>query len=406
MSYMKSKEMKRKNCLRIGSAVGTRMAVLIAVSAMMMWSCRKDDYVVPSDTDKVQPSDSIAEAAPGFYLLNEGNMGMNRSSLDYCDLQTGTYMRNIYAERNPTVVKELGDVGNDIGIYGSKLYIVVNCSHKVEVLDARTAVRLGQIDIPNCRSLCFHDGKVYVSSFVGPVQIDPRAPKGEVVRVDTTSLAITGRVTVGYQPEEMVVVKDHLYVANSGGYLVPKYDNTVSVVRLSDMSLVKDIPVGINLYGMLKDKYGQVWVTSRGNRINIPGALYRLTLDEQSGLLAVRDTIAVSPQEMALKGDTLLYFSNDVYNAGSKKQITYGMMDVRTRQAIAGSFVNDDTASKIKVPYLLSVDPVRGDIYVSDAGNYLSSGVLYCLDARGNLKWSTYAGDIPARMAFSPFGLK
>lgn len=386
-----------------------RIAFAIAAMAVMMWGCRKPEVIVPSDSTQVTPGDTIAdaaEAAPGFYLLNEGNMGMNRASLDYCDLTSGKYIRNIYAEKNPTVVKELGDVGNDIGIYGSKLYVVVNCSHKVEVLDARTAVRLGQIDIPNCRSLLFHQGKVYVSSYVGPVQVDPRAPKGEVVQVDTTSLAITARVTVGYQPDEMVAAGRYLYVANSGGYRVPEYDNTVSVIDPSTMTLVKDIPVGINLYRMRKDHLGQVWVTSRGNRIDIPGALYRLTMDEHTGMLAVRDTIPVAPQELALKGDSLLYFSNDMYVAGSKKSIHYGVVDIRTAKPLEGEFLSPEVAAKIKIPYLLSVDPVRGNIYVSDAGNYLSSGTLYCVSPSGSLLWSTLAGDIPARIAFSPFSLK
>lgn len=61
-------------------------------------------------------------------------MGSNKCTLDYLDYVNGYYIRNLYSERNPNVVKELGDVGNDIQIYGSKLYVVVNCSHKVEVL--------------------------------------------------------------------------------------------------------------------------------------------------------------------------------------------------------------------------------------------------------------------------------
>ena len=64
-----------------------------------------------------------------MYLLNEGNMGSNKCTLGiFYDSTTGKYHRNIYAERNPSVVKELGDVGNDLQIYGDKLYAVINCS--------------------------------------------------------------------------------------------------------------------------------------------------------------------------------------------------------------------------------------------------------------------------------------
>ena len=65
--------------------------------------------------------------------------------------------------------------------------------------------------------LCVGDkGYVYVSSYVAPVQEDINAPKGAVFKVDTLSMQIVGSVEVGYQPEEMTVVGDRLYVANSG----------------------------------------------------------------------------------------------------------------------------------------------------------------------------------------------
>lgn len=75
-------------------------------------------------------------------------MGSNKASLDYYDAETGVYSKNIYPERNPGVVKELGDVGNDIQIYGNKLYAVINCSHFVEVMDVRTARHIGVVSIP------------------------------------------------------------------------------------------------------------------------------------------------------------------------------------------------------------------------------------------------------------------
>lgn len=140
-----------------------------------------------------------------LFLLNEGNMGNNKASIDFFDYTTGKYNRNIYPQRNPSIVKELGDVGNDIAVYGSKLYAVINCSHYVEVMDVHTAEHIASIDVPNCRNIVFNDGKAYVSSYAGPVQIDPDARPGKVVEIDTASLSITREVIVGYQPEEMVI---------------------------------------------------------------------------------------------------------------------------------------------------------------------------------------------------------
>ena len=183
-------------------------AAMVAASFLLL-GCRGDSLVIPAEQNRVGDVDPDSPVA-GFYLLNEGNMGSNKCTLDFYDYSTGVYWRNIYAEMNPGVVKELGDVGNDIKVYGSKVYAVINCSHKVEVLDALTGIRIGQIDIPNCRYIQFHNGKAYVSSYVGPVQINPKAPKGMVYEIDTESLAVTRTVTVGYQPEEMAIIDGYL----------------------------------------------------------------------------------------------------------------------------------------------------------------------------------------------------
>ena len=134
---------------------------IIAITAVLT-ACREEEVLI--DIEKSVVTTPEFTDIDGFYLLNEGNMGNNKSTLDYFDYGEGTYYKNIYAERNPTVVKELGDVGNDILIYGSKLYTVINCSHKVEVMKASDATRITKIDIPNCRYITGDKGYVYVSS--------------------------------------------------------------------------------------------------------------------------------------------------------------------------------------------------------------------------------------------------
>ena len=72
--------------------------------------------------------------------------------------------------------------------------------------------------------------------------------RGAVYRVNLNTLAITGQVVVGYQPEEMVVKGERLYVANSGGYMKPNYERTVSVIDLKSFTEVDKIEVGMNLH--------------------------------------------------------------------------------------------------------------------------------------------------------------
>ncbi len=367
---------------------------------LFLAGCRHDELVVPTEYDIINDVPDSDTSIRGFYLVNEGNMGSNKCTLDYFDYFTGLYARNFYAERNPNVIKELGDVGNDIGIYGSKLYVVVNCSHKVEVLDSRTGTRLGQVDIPNCRYVRFYRDKAYVSSYVGPVLIDPDAPKGAVYEVDTTSLKVTRKVSVGYQPEEMEIVDDYMYVANSGGYRVPNYDNTVSVIQMVDFKQVQQIPVGINLHRLKKDRYNKLWVTSRGDYQSRPSRMY--VLDKRRGYnqMIVTDTLPFGVSNMAIRGDSLYFYSTEWNNYTQSNTITYGIVDVRTKRLVSHNFITDGTEKEITIPYGIAVHPETGDILVTDAKNYVSSGTLYCFDLLGRRKWSVRTGDIPAHITF------
>mgnify|MGYP002515532819 FL=1 len=387
--------------------LNVRNILILCLIGITFWGCREDEIVVPSEYEllpDMEPRDisTFADNEPiGMYLLNEGNMGSNKASIDYLDLVNGYYIRNIYSERNPNVIKELGDVGNDIQIYGSKLYAVINCSHKVEVMDAKTCKRIGQIDIPNCRYIRFNRGKAYVSSYVGPVAIDPDAQLGAVFEIDTTTLKITNKVTVGYQPDELEIMGEYIYVANSGGYRVPNYDYTVSVVEMYGMKQVEKILVGINLHRIRRDRYDQLWVSSRGDYETIPSRLFVLQKKEQfSSDMVVGDTLDIPCSEMTILGDSLYFYSVAWNNQTEENAVSYGIINVQTHELLTDHFITDGTESNIKIPYGIAVNPYNRDIFVTDAKNYVSSGMLHCYDTHGKRRWSVRTGDIPAHMVF------
>ena len=371
-------------------------------------SCRGDDIVFPAEYE-VLPMESkelssFAQNEPiGMYLLNEGNMGSNKASIDYVDFCNGYYIRNIYGERNPNVIKELGDVGNDIQVYGNRLYAVINCSHKVEVMDLYTCRRIGQIDIPNCRYIRFHGDKAYISSYVGPVSIDPNAQLGAIFEVDTATLRVTRKVTVGYQPEEFEIIGNHLYVANSGGYRAPEYDSTLSVVDLTDFRQIKKIPVCVNPHRVRKDQYNHLWITSRGDHKDVQPQLVCF-----QPLHPTPYTLHhISPSEMVIFGDSIYFYGSHWSDETMSNQTTYGVFNIQSQipnnpYPISNiqSFITDGTEKNIKIPYGIQVNPYTGDIYITDAKNYVSSGQLHCYSREGKHKWSVRTGDIPAHMCF------
>ncbi|MDR1516966.1 MAG: YncE family protein [Dysgonamonadaceae bacterium] len=358
-------------------------------------ACRGEIPLIQEEEENVSPPSGDKTVA-GFYLLNEGNMGSNKASLDYFDSSKGQYHRNIYAERNPSIVKELGDVGNDIAVYGSKLYAVINCSNYVEVMDARTAKHIGSFEVQNCRYITFGKGKAYVSSYAGPVQIDPNARPGKVVEVDTVNFQIQREVTVGYQPEEMVITDGKLYVANSGGYRVPNYDKTISVIDLASFTETKKINVAINLHRMRLDNYGNIYVTSRGDYYDVHSNVY--VINSKTDL--VTSVLDFPANELWVHGDSLYAYSSEFSKYTNEYTVNYTIYDVKKRKVMTKNFITDGSDKEIDIPYALAVHPVTSEIFVSDAKDYVTPGRLYCFSPDGKQKWTVTTGDIPAHIVF------
>ena len=373
---------------------------IILAFTMVLTGCRTDDIIIYAEEEDTGV-ETVHSEVIGMYVLNEGNMGSNKCTLDYLDLSDSTihYHRNIYAERNPNEVKELGDVGNDIQIYGSRMWMVINCSNKVEVCRASDAVKIGKVNIPNCRYVTFDGGYAYVSSYVGPVSAGSNAPRGRVYKVDTLTLQKVDSVVVGYQPEEMVAYRGKLYVANSGGYNFPSYDSTISVVDLTTMREERQIDVALNLHHLRLDQHGQLWVSSRGDYYDSPSNLFYLQADN-NGLMQLAGPMNVEVSDMCLVGDSLYYYGVGYNEVTKQNTRSFGIVNVRQHQVVSQSLSDAPELQKMRMPYGIIVHPTKRDFYLMDAKNYVSSGELLHFHADGRFDYKVRTGDIPAHAAF------
>ena len=373
----------------------------VGVGLLLLLSCRGPEIILPSEEE--QKGDTIHSEVQGFYLLNEGNMGSNKATLDYYNYTTATYMRNIFNEANPDITQGLGDVGNDLRIYGGKLYAVINCSNLIEVMDAPTAKHIAQINIPNCRYLAFADGYGYCTSYAGPVQIG-NTQIGYVAKFDTATLRIVDTCHVGFQPDGLEVVGNRLYVANSGGYLSPNYERTLSVIDLNTFRVADTIPVAPNLHRVQADHLGQLWLNSRGDYYNTPSRLYCLTASLGNGQGGEErtdiplDSIDIPVSNFTILGDSLYFCGTQFSYITYEDEITYGVIDIRTHQLLTTRLITDSIT--LVKPYGIAVHPTTREIYITDAGNYVTPGMLYCFSPQGNFQWSVRTGDIPSAICF------
>ena len=247
------------------------------------------------------------------------------------------------------------------------------------------------------RYICFDGPYAYVTSYAGPVSVDAsHAQIGYVARIDTATLEVMDQCLVGYQPDELAVVGNKLYVANSGGYMVPNYDTTVSVIDLTTFKETRRITVAKNLWLVRPDAYGYLWVSSRGDYYDTRAKLYCI----DSSTDQVVDSLDVSVSSMDIVGDSLYACATDWNYETYDNEITYTIVNVRTRQVVTRRFITDGTDAQIDKPYCVRFHPITRDIYITDAKNYVTPGNLHCYSPEGVLRWSTRTGDIPAKIAF------
>lgn len=355
---------------------------LVLGTIALATSCKKDD----------KAPDKVPVATQGVYVLNEGGVNQNNATLGYYDYASNRVSLRVFGAANAG--ETLGDVGNDVQIYGSKMYIVLNNSNLIQVVEAKTAKKIKTINmiiegvktLP--RSIAFAKGKAFVSTYNDKVYV-----------IDTASLAIVKAIPVGRDPEGLVVVGDKLYVANSGGlgYLTGEdFDKTVSVIDLNTLTEIKKIEVAPNLQNIVADKYGDVYVISAGNYADKQPDL--LVIDSKTD--AVKKNFDIPATSIAIHNDVAyIYKANYSYalNAYEKGYLT---LNIQNETVISEKFIADDKDKEIIMPYALAVDPISGDVFIADAKDFQNPGMVYCFDQSGKKKYSFNAGVIPGGIAF------
>ena len=177
------------------------LAVLLMGTAVMTSCDPAEDY----------PETYLQVYSTGAYVVNSGNMYSKiESSLTAIDYASSTATQNVFKTANG---RSLGNTANDGIVYGNKIYLAVDQSNTIEVIDKKTKQSIKQIKTTELlgnaegaepRHIIAGGGKVYFTTY-----------GGYVAAVDTTDFALQKKWQVGSYPEGLVIGKGNLYVANS-----------------------------------------------------------------------------------------------------------------------------------------------------------------------------------------------
>lgn len=354
----------------------------LAAFTVLLGACKKDKQ------ERILEREVVG--TKGIYVLNEGAIGGNNSTISYYDVEKKTTIKDYYKEVNGT---SLGETANDLKIYGSKMYCVVTGSKAgrdsfVDVMNANTGKTIKRIPFNSNtegfepRNIVFYKDKAYVSRYDGKISRIDTAN----LTIDATELQLKNGANNAEGLEGLAVANGKLYVAGSDHYLqVNSLDDKIVVVDLATFAKIKDIPVNHNPQKLAVSSAGDVFVASWGNYGNIMPALQKIS----STTDAVTATYNQNVGPLAISNNQA-YLVTD----WNSKIISF---DILTGTAGA-PFVEDGTV--VKTAYGITINPFDQSVVITDANNYGTTGNAFVFDKEGKIKYSFETGASPQAAAF------
>jgi hypothetical protein len=312
----------------------------------------------------------------GVYISCEGNFLYGNGSLSFYNPEKKQVANNIFYARNNA---PLGDVVQSLALHQKQLFIVVNNSGKIVIADADDLGFKGVITgLTSPRYLHFiNDEKAYVSDLYA----------SHLTIFNPQDLQVTGSVSIGgHTAEQMVRVGRYIFASHWS------YGETLLVIDTHTDALAGKIKVPFQPRDMVVDKNGKIWILSDGGfEGSVAGkqlpAISRVDPETLTIEQIYRFNEGALPSGLKINnsGDTLYYINKGVYK-----------MAATSRQLPVTPFIE----GKGRLFYSLSVEPLQGEIYVSDAIDYTQNALIYRYAHTGTLIDSFKVGINPSFFLF------
>lgn len=295
----------------------------------------------------------------GVFILNEGNYTYGNSSLSFYNPETKQVLNQIFRNTNGFPV---GDVLQSMTIMDSTAFLVVNNSGKILTMNTNTFKHQGTITglVSPREMLILSPSKAYVSDLYA----------GSITIVNPSSRKTTGNITLRKGSESLLQYNHYVFAGNWSK------QNTIQRIDVSQDALIDSLTVVRQPNSMVLDIQEKLWVLSDGGPAGYPGGKVRacLTKIDPSTFTIEKEyhfpDLNSAPSRLCLNSskDTL-YFLNGSWEGSVSNSGVY-----RMAVNAAGLPQEPWIPENGRLFYALGVDPKNGDVYVSDAIDYLQPG--------------------------------
>ncbi|MCS6935350.1 MAG: hypothetical protein NZM35_09410 [Chitinophagales bacterium] len=342
------------------------MKKIIFLAGLFVWfaSCQKEKptTIVPTG---------------GLYVINEGNFMFGNAEISFYDPVQKSVINGLFSERNGF---QLGDVAQSMYIMDSTGYIVVNNSTKIEVVRLPELKWIRTLTIPNSSPRYFlpvNDSIAYVTELY--------AKKIWIINYRTGVLKNT--LTVQGWTEKMYLAGMFVFVQQKVNSLISGSEGNILKINISNHSIVKTAQInGRNVFDLTTDGQGRLWAS--------------LAPDSAAG---IKPAIVCYDNDLnPIKTYTFDNYNRSAwYIAGEENGVCYytqgGIYRVNIQQQELSSIPVIQTDEKNV--YALFVNRSTGEIYFSDALDYVQPSQIYRYDKNGNFVHQFTAGVIAGNFA-------
>jgi hypothetical protein len=309
--------------------------------------------------------ESVKTGSGAVLVLNEGNFMWANAAVDLYNIDSGTLRSDVYTTINK---KPLGDVLQSGSMINGDVWLVVNNSGKIAVLDSQTLQEKYSITgLGSPRYALKAGAQVWITDlYSGKIQVR-----------DETGKQLRKTINTGSWTEQMVCNADFVWVACYDGW-IRKYNTQTFMI--SDSSYV-----GKGLRWLVKDRLERIWALASYNDSGY-SRLQQWSADGRKlKNFAMPLTGYASSLCMNAEKDSLYFLANGVYCMGIE-DIQLPSKPVFTK---AGANF-----------YGIACHPRRKMLFVCDAADYVSKGKVYLIGSAGKEVGSFTAGIIPSGFVF------
>lgn len=277
----------------------------------------------------------------------EGNFGWGNASMSIYNAETKVNSNAVFNTQNNI---PLGDVFQSSTLFNGDLFLVVNNSNKVVVIDTANFLIKGTVSgLSSPRYLLgVSPSKAYISDLYS----------NTISIINPLTYQVTGSIAVSDWTEQMLLVNQTAYVTQKGT------DQLLLIDVATDM-LIDSIAVGREPNSLVLDAFDNLWVLcSGGVNESLPSLVQINTSTNSVTKELFFNSISESPNNLNIdtSGTQLLYLNNDLFQQSISENT------ISTQPKInAGNIVY----------YGLGINPNNNEIYLSDAIDYVQAGKVY-----------------------------